>query len=296
MMLLNAIVVHPSAIALERFDAEQFCSIIEEYSVGTVYLVPAMAAELINSKAFERHDLSSAVVVSSSGSALPQSVALSLTEIFPRATVFNSYTSTQVMLMVDPHEPESAGFAVGNIGIRIGDDDGLPLPAGQIGAVWLRCPAPPRFYFAAPEATAEIFRDGWVRMGDVGYLDEEGRLFLVDRESDVVEVGAMKISTTEVESVLLDHPQVREAAVLGLPHPVMGSMIAAAVVLHEGGSLPGVRSFLRTRLAPHKIPVRWFAVGRLPRNQMGKVVKAELRRSLESRRSWVAGPVEASDV
>jgi acyl-CoA synthetase (AMP-forming)/AMP-acid ligase II len=295
MMLLNAIVAHPAAIALERFDADRFCRIIEEYSVGTVFLVPGMAIDLINSKAFERHDLSSAVVVASSGSALPQSVALSLTEIFPKATVFNSYTSTeampaQLMLIVDPHEPESAGFAVGNINIRIGAEDGSPLPAGEIGTVWLRCPAAPRFYFAAPEDSAEIFRDGWVRMGDVGYLDDEGRLFLVDRESDVVEVGAMKVSTAEVESVLQEHPHVREAAVFGVPHPVMGAMISAAVVLDEDGSMPPVRSFLRERLAPHKVPVRWLAVDRLPRNQMGKVVKAELRERLESQRSRVGEP------
>jgi acyl-CoA synthetase (AMP-forming)/AMP-acid ligase II len=292
-MLLNAIVAHPSAIALEHFDAEQFCSIIEEYSVGTIFMVPAMAIELINSKAFERHDLSSAIVVASSGSALPQSVALSLTDIFPNATVFNSYTSTeampaQVTLMIDPREPQSAGFAVGNIGIRIGDDCGSPLPAGETGAVWLRCPAKSRFYLGAPEETTKIFRDGWVRMGDIGYLDDEGRLFLVDRESDVVQAGAMKVSTTEVESVLHENPHVREAAVFGIPHPVIGSMIATAVVLDEDDSLPNVRSFVRERLAQHKVPVRWLAVEKLPRNQMGKVVKAELRKRLASRRSRVA--------
>lgn len=294
MMLLNAIVAHPAAIALERFDAEQFCRVIAEFSVGTVFLVPGMAIDLINSKAFAGHDLSSVVVVASSGSALPQSVALSLTEIFPKATVFNSYTSTeampaQLMLIVDPHEPESAGFAVGNVSIRIGDDDGSPLPAGEIGTVWLRCPVAPRFYFAAPEESAETFRAGWVRMGDVGYLDDEGRLFLVGRESDVVQVGSMKVSTAEVESVLHEHPHVREAAVFGVPHPVMGSMISAAVVLDEDGSMPPVRSFLRERLVPYKVPVRWLAVSRLPRNQMGKVVKAELRERLESRRSSVSG-------
>jgi acyl-CoA synthetase (AMP-forming)/AMP-acid ligase II len=293
-MLLNAIVAHPAAITVERFDADQFCRIIADHSVGTVFLVPAMALELINSKAYERYDLSSAVVVASSGSALPQSAALSLTKIFPNATVFNSYTSTEampanVMLMIDPQEPESAGFAVGNINIRICDDDGSPLPAGDTGIVWLRCPVTPRFYYGAPEETTDTFRDGWVRMGDVGYMDDEGRLFLVDRESDVLKTGAMKVSTTEVEAVLHDHPQVREAAVFGVPHPVMGSMIAAAIVLGDDGSLPHVRSFLRERLAAHKVPVRWFAVDRLPRNQMGKVVKAELRRSLESGRSRVTG-------
>lgn len=294
MMLMNALVAHPAAIALEHFDAERFCRVIAEYSVGTVFLVPGMAIDLINSKAFAGHDLSSVIVVASSGSALPQSVALSLAEIFPKATVFNSYTSTeampaQLMLIIDPNEPESAGFAVGNVSIRISDDGGSPLPAGEVGTVWLRCAAAPRFYFAAPEENAENFRDGWVRMGDVGYLDDEGRLFLVDRESDVVEVGAMKVSTAEVESVLHEHPRVREAAVFGVPHPVMGSMISAAVVLDEDGSMPPVRSFARERLAPHKVPVRWLAVEKLPRNQMGKVVKAELRERLASRRSPASG-------
>lgn len=293
-MLLNAIVAHPAAMTLEHFDAEHFCAIVEKYSIGTVFIVPAMAIELINSEAFARHDLSSVVMLASTGSALPQSVALSLTKIFPNATVFNSYTSTeampaQVMLMIDPDEPESSGIPTGNTRIRIADEDGSPLPAGRAGTVWLRCPSAPRFYFAAPDETIEMFRDGWVRMGDVGYLDDKGRLFLVDRESDVVQAGAMKVSTTEAESALHEHPLVRDASVFGVPHPVMGSMIVAAVVLEEDGSLPRVRSFLRERLAAHKVPVRWIVLEKLPRNQMGKVVKAELRERLESRRSRSAG-------
>jgi acyl-CoA synthetase (AMP-forming)/AMP-acid ligase II len=291
-MLLNAIVAHPAAITLEHFAAEQFCEAIEKYSIGTVFMVPAMAIELINSRAFERHDLSGVTVVSSTGSALPQPVALSLTRIFPKASVFNAYSSTeampaQVMLMIDPDEPESAGVALRSSMIQIADADGSPLPAGCTGTVWLRCPTTSRFYFGAPEETTEIFRDGWVRMGDLGYLDDAGRLFLVDRESDVVQAGGMQVSTAEVESALHEHPQVREAAVFGVPHSAMGSMIVAAVVLDEGGSLPRVRSFLRERVAAHKMPVRWLAVDMLPRNQMGKVVKDQLRERLESKRSRV---------
>jgi acyl-CoA synthetase (AMP-forming)/AMP-acid ligase II len=292
-MLLNAITAHPSAVALAHFDAGQFCEVIEKFSAGTIFLVPAMAIELVNSKAFERYELSSVIVVASSGSTLPRSVALSLARIFPNATILNSYTSTeampaQVTLMVDPAEPESVGFPVGRADIRIGDDAGSPLTAGDIGAVWLRCPAAPRFYFPASQERTETFKDGWIRMGDVGYLDEVGRLFLVDRESDIVQSGALKISTTEIESTLQKHPQVREAAVFGVPHPVMGSMLAAAVVLGDEGSLPLVRSFLRERLAAPKVPVRWIIVTELPRNQMGKVMKAKLRECLELQRSRAA--------
>lgn len=293
-MLLNAIIAHPSAVTLAHFDAERFCDIIENFSVGTVFIVPAMAIDLVNSKASERHDLSSAIVVASSGSTLPQPVALSLTRMFPNATVLNSYTSTeampaQVTLMVDPAEPESVGFPVGRADIRIGDDAGSQLPAGGIGPVWLRCPSAPRFYFPAAEESTETFKDGWIRMGDIGYLDDAGRLFLVDRESDIVQSGAMKISTAEIESVLLEHPQVREAAVFGVPHPIMGSMLAAALVLGAEGGVPLVRSFLRQKLTPQKVPVRWLTVQELPRNQMGKVVKSELRGLLALQRSRAAG-------
>lgn len=294
MVLFHSLTASPPGLAMERFDAERFCAAIEEFSVGTVFLVPAMAIDLINSGAAERHDLSRVVMVASSGAALPQKVALSLTGTFPGATVLNAYSSTeampaQLLLMVDPEEPESAGFPVGNTGIRIAGEDGEPLPPGETGDVWLRCPAPSRSYYGAPEENAAVFRDGWVRMGDVGYLDEEDRLFLVDRESDVVKSGGLKVSTSEVEAVLYGHPGVREAAVFGVPHEVMGTMVAAAVVLADDGSLPDVRSYLRERLARHKVPLRWLAVDALPRNDVGKVVKAELRERLTPRGAGVSG-------
>ena len=281
-MLLQAIVAHPAALVLERFDADLFCSAVEQHRVGTAFVVPAMAMELLDSRAVERYDLSSLVVLSSTGSALPPQVARSLVEVLPNATIFNTYTSTeampaQVVMMINPERPDSVGLPVGAAGIEIRSPDGAAVAAGEVGEVWLRCPAAPRAYYGDAGATAHTFEDGWVRMGDVGRLDEDGHLYLVDRESDVIEVGAMRVSTTEVEAVLLEHARVREAAVLGLPHPVMGSMVAAALVLDAGARLRDVRAFLRGRLAPSKIPVRWLAVERLPRNAMGKVVKGQLR-------------------
>lgn len=286
-MLLNAVVVHPAALVLERFDAERFCAAIEAHRAGTAFVVPTMAIELLNSRAFERHDLSSLLVLSSTGSALPPSVARSLAAVFPRATLFNTYSSTealpaQVTMMLDPERPDSVGLPVGDAGISIRDEDGRPVASGEVGEVWLRSPTQPRSYYGDEAATARTFRDGWVRMGDLGRLDEDGHLYLVDRESDVVKVGAMRVSTTEVEAALLEDPEVRDAAVLGVPHPVLGSLVAAAVVVDEPGRVRRVRSSLRERLAPYKVPVRWLPVDRLPRNGMGKVVKGELRRRFET--------------
>jgi acyl-coenzyme A synthetase/AMP-(fatty) acid ligase len=281
-MLLHTIVVHPAALVLEKFDPELFCSVVEEFGVGTAFLVPAMAIELLNTRAYERYDVSSLEVISSTGAALPPPVAQSLVQAFPDSTIFNNYSSTealpaQVMMMIDPDRPDSVGLPIGTAEISIRGADGAELPAGEVGEVWLHCPTTPRMYYGDAEATARTFQHGWVRMGDLGRLDEDGHLYLVDRDRDLIQVGGLRVSTTEVEAALLEHPGVREAAVFGLPHPVMGTMVAAAVVLGDGTGTRALRAYLRDRIAPHKVPVRWLTVDRLPRNRMGKVTKQVLR-------------------
>ena len=281
-MLVYAIAAHPSSLRLGSFDSERFCAAIEEFAVGTVFLVPAMAADLVEAAMAGQYDLTSVVMVSSGGSTLDPSVARSLRRVFPNATVLNCYTSTEAMpaqtaMIVDDERPASVGLALGAVQIRAAGENCGPLPAGQAGEIWLRCPAPPRAYYHDATATAEIFKDGWVRTGDVGYLDRDGYLYITDRESDVIKCGAMKVSAAEVEQVLHEHPLVCQAAVLGVAHAVLGSMVAAAVVLRPGGSVGEVRAFARRRLAAYKVPVRWLEVGDLPRNGMGKVVKPELR-------------------
>jgi acyl-CoA synthetase (AMP-forming)/AMP-acid ligase II len=283
LMLHNTLVAHPSALVLNRFQPDPFCAAIAEHGVGTVFVVPAMAVDLVASRAFERHDLTGVVMVSSSGSTLPPPVARSLTEMFPNASVINCYTSTealpaQVLMVVDPDRPASVGLILGPFQVEIRASDGAPRPTGETGDVWLRSPTTSRRYVDDPTADASTFRDGWVRMGDVGRIDDDGHLYLVDRESDLIQSGAMRISTTEIEAVIAEHPAVREVAVLGLPHPVMGTTVAAVVVAGDPApSLRELRQFARERLALHKVPVRWLLTDHLPRNQMGKVLKVRLR-------------------
>jgi acyl-CoA synthetase (AMP-forming)/AMP-acid ligase II len=283
MMLMNAITIHPAAVTLPVFDAGAWFRAVDEHRIGTAFLVPAMAIELVNAvDTVDATTCGSLKLVSSSGSALPPSVARSLTELFPGASVINCYTSTeampaQVMMMVDPAEPESAGLILGSIDIQIRDGDNV-LPTGATGEVWLRCPTTARAYLGEPSGGGSPDgADGWVRMGDVGRLDDAGHLYLVDRESDVLNSGGKRLSATEIESTLDGHPAVREVAVFGLPHPVMGQLLAAALVLDKDTTVPEVRAFARERLAPHKVPVRWMTTSTLPRNRMGKVVKSELR-------------------
>jgi acyl-CoA synthetase (AMP-forming)/AMP-acid ligase II len=281
-MLMYALAAHPAALAMPAFDSAAFAALVEEHRVGTVFLVPTMAIDLLNSRAYERHDLSSVLLVTSSADALPPAVAAGLPKAFPSATIVNYYTSTEAApadttMVVDPARPASAGRPARRGDILIADGHGRPLPPGETGEVWLRSPAAARSYFGDPEGSAGTFRDGRVRMGDLGYLDEDGYLFLVDRDGDVVKSGGHRVSTLQVEAALYEHPAVAEAAVLGVPHPVLGTAVAAAVVLRPASTADDLRGYLAGRLARYETPTRIAVVESLPRNEAGKVVKAELR-------------------
>ncbi|MDX3109928.1 class I adenylate-forming enzyme family protein [Nonomuraea angiospora] len=283
-MLLHALTAAPAVVTLPLFTPARFAALIEEYAAGTVFVVPAMAAELLNARVQDRHDLSSVLLLGSAAAALPPSVAAGLTAAFPNATVANYYTSTeaapaQTIMIYDPDRPGSLGRAAGGSRLRIANADGTPVAPGGTGEVWLRAAAHPRAYYNTGEDGA--FQGGWVRMGDLGRLDDEGYLYLVDRESDVIKSGAFKVSTIQVESALHEHPAVADASVFGVPHPVMGTAVAAAVVATGPLALSDVRAFLSTRLAGHELPTVLLTLDTLPRNAAGKVIKRELRRMAE---------------
>jgi acyl-CoA synthetase (AMP-forming)/AMP-acid ligase II len=282
MMLIDALVAAPAAVAAPSFDAARFCALIERYRVGTVFLVPSMAIELLRSGATDRYDLGSVQLISSSAAALPGAVAADLVRAFPAATIVNAYTSTEAVpavttMVVDPGRPGSVGRPAADGAIMIADRYGQALPVGEVGDVWLRHRGAARSYYRDPAASDAVFRAGWVRMGDVGRLDADGYLYLLDRDSDLISSGGHRVSTLHVEAVLHEHPAVAEAAVFGVPHPVMGAMVAAAVTVRSPVGVAELRGFLRDRLSRAELPTRLVIVDALPRNEAGKVLKRELR-------------------
>ena len=167
---------------------------------------------------------------------------------------------------------------MGETEIRIVGDDGAPVPAGTTGEIWLRRRGTPtREYYNDPVGTAEAFGGGWVHTGDIGHLDGEGYLHLTDRKKDIIITGGSNVSSVEVENALYEHPAVVDAAVVGIPHPVLGENVAAAVVVRSPTTERELQDLVRARLAEHKVPHRLVLVDRLPRNPSGKVVKAEVR-------------------
>ncbi|MEZ0066054.1 acyl-CoA synthetase (AMP-forming)/AMP-acid ligase II [Streptacidiphilus sp. MAP12-20] len=279
-MLANAIGAHPTVITLPRFTPGRFAKLIEEYRAGTVFLVPTMAIEMLAAGVQTRADLSSVLLLGSAAAPLPGRVAAELMVAFPKATIANYYTSTeaapaQTVMLFDPSRPSSLGRPTSGGAVRIATATGELLPTGGTGEVWMRSPTASRSYYGDSIASGETFRDGWVRMGDLGYLDRDGYLFLLDRESDVVKSGAHKVSTIHVEEAVYRHPQVVEAAAFGVPHPSLGKAVAVAVVGPVDHA--ELRAFLKDLLAPHEMPHHLVTLDALPRNHGGKVDKRALR-------------------
>ena len=271
------------AVAMASFDPDRLCALVERYRVVRLQLVPAMAQMLVASGAQARHDVSSIRrVVLSSAPAAP-ALFTRLAEAFPHASLWNSYALTEAgaartLMRWDPARPTAVGRPVGETELRIVDAEGGALPPGETGEIEIRRRGTQtRFYFDDPDATAEAFAGGWVHTGDVGHLDAEGYLHLTDRKKDLIISGGLNVSSVEVENALYEHPAVVEAAVVGLPHPVLGEDVAAAVVVRSPASARELQDLVRARLAEHKVPHRIVLVDRLPRNASGKVVKTDVR-------------------
>ncbi len=190
--------------------------------------------------------------------------------------------------------PGSVGRPLPGKEVRVADAAGRDCPPGTAGDVWLRGPGMMLGYYKDPVATAAALRDGWLRTGDVGYLDADGYLYVVGRAEEMINCGGEKISPPEVEAALLRHPAVREAAVLGLPDAYYGETVAAVVALQKGASVSAgdLRAHCYALLAPQKVPTRVAIVAELRRNAMGKVEKPLLRCTLVPSESTGTGTGE----
>ncbi len=189
--------------------------------------------------------------------------------------------------------PGSVGKPLPPAEVRCADPDGEAVVAGEVGQVLLRIPGRPREYFDDPEATARTWVDGWLVTGDLGRVDEDGYLYIVGRSKDVIIRGGNNIHPTDVEHVIELHPAVREAAVVGVAHPVLGEDVVAFVVLRPGAQAgpDDLRAHTLEQLAAYKVPRQWQFVDELPRNATGKVVKDKLRALLTENNG--EGPADA---
>ncbi|MEQ4305086.1 class I adenylate-forming enzyme family protein [Plantactinospora sp. B6F1] len=285
MLMVDAVRGHQTLVVMSEFHPGRFCRLVIAHEPCWIGMAPAVGAMLVRAGAHRRFRLSSVTGVTFVSAPLQPATLGQLSLLFPAATIRNYYSSTEaapagVGTVFDPARPLSVGRPDDGCEVRVVDDDGDEVAAGVRGEVLLRAEgAGTRRYADDQAATDQTFRDGWVRTGDIGYLDDDGYLFLVDRRADTINAGGMKISTLEVEHALGQHPSVLEVAVFGRRHPVLGEVVEAAVIVDPES--PGTDSaalirFCAERLARHQVPARVHLVDDFPRNALGKPLKRVL--------------------
>jgi acyl-CoA synthetase (AMP-forming)/AMP-acid ligase II len=274
---------------LPRFDVDRWFDVVEELRPTATFVVPAMAELLIASPRFDEVDLSSLTICSLGSAPVAPATIARLQARIPNALVSNSWGMTEAGPAFCFMPPEEHAKRIGSVGRpvepvefrivdpEVGDPD-HPLPAGEVGELVVRNPGREREYFNDPEATASTWRDGWLHSGDLAYLDEDGFLYIVGRQKDVIIRGGNNVHAADVEGALFEHPAVQEVAVAGVPHDVLGEDVGAWVVLASGASATPEEliAFTADRLADYKRPRQIAFVDELPRNATGKVVKREL--------------------
>ncbi|MDA8359982.1 MAG: AMP-binding protein [Actinomycetota bacterium] len=277
-----------------RFDAGRWIEVVEHERPVAVFLVPAMTHLLLDHPRFSEADLSSVQICAIGSAPLAPFVIERLQAKMPDAMISNNYGMTEagsVYCLTPKGEavkrPGSVGRPAPPAEVRIVDDEGVEVPAGHVGDVRLRIPGRAREYFDDPGATASTWVDGWLITGDLGKVDEDGYLYIVGRRKDVIIRGGNNIHAADVEHVIVSHPDVAEAAVVGVPHPVLGEDVVAFVALRPGAktTINALRAHCLESLADYKVPREWHVVDTLPRNATGKVVKPELQAMLN-------GPLE----
>ena len=274
-----------SIVIFRKFDVVDVFEAIQRHRVRGFSAVPAMLYAMVNSLEADRYDLSSLETVSSGSAPCPVPLIEAFRTKF-HADVLEGYGLSEAAPVVSGHrrdmpiKPGTVGVLVTGVEARIVDMDGRDLPSGQVGELWVRGDNVSPGYFRRPEASREALdADGWLHTGDMARMDEDGYLTIVDRKKDVIIRGGFNIYPRDVEDVLVQHPSVAEAAVVGVPSERLGEEAVAFVTAKPGMVIDEneVLSYVRQILAHYKVPKALKVVDALPRNAVGKILKRTLK-------------------
>jgi fatty-acyl-CoA synthase len=289
-----AVLWHGGLLSVHRnFEPEQVLAAIEAEKLNAAWFAPVVTTAILTCPNRHRYDVSSFRWAIGGGEKTPEMRIRAFSEFFKNARYIDAYGLTETCggdtFMEAGREIEkigSTGRATAHVEIEIRDDGGNRLPPGETGEICLRGPKLTRGYWKDAEKTAAAFFGDWFRSGDVGYLDNDGFLYLTDRKKDMIISGGENIASSEVERVIYELPQVREVAVVGVPDQRWGEKPVAVVVLAENAALElsELAAHCRARLAGFKVPKQLIIRDSLPRNPSGKVLKRVLRAELEAMR------------
>ena len=274
-------------VLMYRWEPERAMQLIVRERITSFGGVPSMAWQVLEHPAFGRYDLSSVESIAYGGAPSAPELVRRITTKFPAVMPGNGYGLTETSSVTSHHaaedyerKPESAGLVIPVCDTRVVDVAGRDVAPGEIGELWVRGPNVVKGYWNNPDATAASFSDGWLHTGDLVRFDEEGFLYILDRAKDMLIRGGENVYCVEVEDALYSHPAIMDAAVIGIPHRVLGEEVGAVVQVKPGAAVdePALRHHVAARLAAFKVPVRILLRDEpLPRNANGKILKRDLR-------------------
>jgi acyl-CoA synthetase (AMP-forming)/AMP-acid ligase II len=275
-------------VMMYKWDVDRALDYVEQERITTIAAAPAMILDLLESDRFADADTQSLFSLGIGGAATPPKVGKLLREKMPQNFSGTGWGMTETNAQGASftgrawvEKPGSSGFPHPIVQLRICDENGEELPQGDTGEIWIKSVAAIKEYWHRPEANAEEFRDGWFKTGDIGYVDEDGFLFLADRAKDMIIRGGENIYPIEIENELIEHPAVKEVAAIGLPHERWGEEVCVVVHTSESLGEDDLLAFARERLAAFKVPTRVvFSTEPLPRNATNKLLKKDIRETL----------------
>jgi long-chain acyl-CoA synthetase len=275
-------------VFLPRFDAATVLKAIEEQRITITFGVPTMLTALAEAQKIAAADVSSLRLIGHGGAPVTRTTLAETVAAFPNAEICVQYGATEMapLATVGRHQEKlvgspavrAAGRSAVGVEVTIRDEDGVELPRGVTGEIVVTGPNIMLGYWQKPAATEAVLIGDTYRSGDLGYMDEEGRVYVVDRRKDMMITGGENVYSVEVEDILALHPAIIEAAVIGEPHALWGELVVAIVVCRDDVSPEELDAHCRSQLASYKVPRRYIVrTEPLPRTPAGKLLKRELR-------------------
>ncbi|WP_052914310.1 class I adenylate-forming enzyme family protein [Protofrankia coriariae] len=291
-LLLPTLLLGGHSLLCHSYDAGRALRLLTEHGVTGMFMVPSMIRMLLDARPPDWTVPASLRRLYYAGSPIDPETMREATEVFAGRLIqsFAQMESPMFFTVLDQKDHlhalgnldsplvRSAGRVLPGVELRIVDDAGATLPDGAAGEIVARAPQTMSGYWGRPADTARTMAGGWLHTGDIGYLDGDGYLYIVDRKKDMIVTGGSNVYAREVEDVLVDLPGVKDAAVIGLPHRIWGEAVTAVLVsANDSRDSDAVLAACRTRLAGYRVPKRVVWVESLPRNAYGKVLKRQLR-------------------
>jgi long-chain acyl-CoA synthetase len=281
---LNATISGGGTLTLiPRFEPAKALEIIQHDKVNIFQGVPTMYGAMLHLDGRQRYDTSSLKLCASGGSAMPVELLRGFEEAFG-CKVLEGYGLSESSPVASFNHPDrerkagSIGTPIEGVEMKVVDEDGQDVPQGDVGEIVIRGHNVMKGYWNKPEATEETLKDGWLHTGDMANIDTDGYFFIVDRKKDMIIRGGYNVYPREIEEILYEHPAVREAAVLGVPHDEYGEEVGAAVALKDGEKVSesALRDYVKEHVAAYKYPRQIWFVDELPKGPTGKILKREI--------------------